>query len=151
MYEDWNDADQSEPVSSNSLGELEIPGHDGDSLGVDGAEVGVLEERDEVSLSGLLKGEHGWALEPELLLELVGDLADESLEGQLSDEQVSWLLVLPDLPEGDCSGFEAVGLLDAGGDGGRLPGDLLGNELLPGDLLGSGLPCSLFCSSHNSY
>jgi len=79
----------SEPVSSDSLGELEVSGHDGDSLGVDGAEVGVLEERDEVSLSGLLKGEHGRALEPELLLELVGDLADESLEGQLSDEQVS--------------------------------------------------------------
>ena len=83
------DADQSEPVSSDSLGELEISGHDGDSLGVDGAEVGVLEERDEVSLGGLLEGEDGRALEPELLLELVGDLADESLEGELSDEEVS--------------------------------------------------------------
>ena len=33
----------SESVSSNSLGELKISGHDGDSLGVDGAQVGVFE------------------------------------------------------------------------------------------------------------
>ena len=141
----WN---QSEPISSDSLGELEISGHDGDSLGVDGGKVGVLKEWNEVSLSSLLEGEDGRALESELLLELVGDLADESLEGEFSDEEVSWLLVLPDLSEGNCSGFEAVGLLDASGDGGRLPGDLLGNELLSGDLLGSGLSGSLFCAGH---
>ena len=41
-----------------------------------------------------------------------------------------------------------MGLLDAGGDGGRLSGDLLGNELLSGDLLGGGFPCGLFSSSH---
>ena len=83
------DADQSEPVSSDSLGELEISGHDGDSLGVDGGKVGVLEEGNEVSLSSLLEGEHGRALESELLLELVSDLSDQSLEGELSDQQVS--------------------------------------------------------------
>ena len=68
---------------------MKISGHDGDSLGVDGAEVGVLEEGDEVGLGGFLEGEHGGALEPQFLLELVGDLADESLEGKLSDEEVS--------------------------------------------------------------
>ena len=34
----------SESVSSDSLGELKVAGHDGDSLCVDGAKVGVLEE-----------------------------------------------------------------------------------------------------------
>jgi len=34
----------SESVSSDSLGELEVTGHDGNSLGVDGAQVGVFEE-----------------------------------------------------------------------------------------------------------
>ena len=48
---------KSESVSSNSLGELEVSGHDGDSLGVDGAEVGVLEEGDQVSFSGFLEGQ----------------------------------------------------------------------------------------------
>ena len=49
---------QSEPVSSDSLGELEIPGHDGHSLGVDGAQVSVLEQGNEVGLSGFLEGKH---------------------------------------------------------------------------------------------
>ena len=118
---------------------------------MDGAEVGVLEEGDEVGLGGFLEGEHGGALEPEFLLELVGDLADESLEGKLSDEEVSGLLVLPDFPEGNRSGFEAVGLLDAGGHGRGLPGDLLGDELLPRHLLGSRFPSGLLSSSHFYY
>ena len=116
---------------------MQVAGHDGDALGVDGAEVGVFEEGDEVGLSGFLEGEHGGALEAEFLLELVGDLADESLEGEFADEEVSALLVLPDLAESDGSGLEAVGLLHAGGDRGALAGDLLGHQLLAGHLLGS--------------
>ena len=50
---------KSEPVSSNSLGELEVSGHDGDSLGVDGAQVGVFEEGDEVGFGSLLEGKDG--------------------------------------------------------------------------------------------
>jgi hypothetical protein len=34
---------QSKSISSNSLGELKISGHDGDSLGMDSAQVGVFE------------------------------------------------------------------------------------------------------------
>ena len=49
----------SEPVSSDSLGELDVSGHDGDSLGVNGAQVGVLKERDEVGFSGFLESKHG--------------------------------------------------------------------------------------------
>ena len=103
---------------------------------MDGAEVGVLEQGDQVSFGSLLEGKHGRALEAELLLKLVSDLADESLEGKLADEEVGGFLVLPDLPEGDGSGLEAVGLLNTSGDGGGFPGDLLGNQLFPGHLLG---------------
>ena len=92
---------------------------------MDGAQVGVIEQGNQVGFGSLLKGKHGRALETELLLELVGDLADESLEGQLADEEIGGLLVLPDLPEGYGSGLEAVGLLDTGGDGSGFPGDLL--------------------------
>lgn len=75
-------------------------------------------------------------------------VSTESLEGELSDEQVGGLLVLPDFPEGDRSGSEPVGLFDAGGDWGSLSGDLLGNQLFPGHLLGCGFSCSLLCSGH---
>ena len=141
---------RSEPVSSDSLGELDVSGHDGDSLGVNGAQVGVFEEGDEVSLGSFLKGQNSGALESEFLLELVGDFSDESLEGKFSDEEVSWLLVFSDFSEGNCSGFESVGFLDTGGDGGALSGDFLGNQLFSGDLLSSALPCGLFSSSHKS-
>jgi len=40
---------------------------------VDGAEVGVLEESDQVGLSGLLQGKDGGALEAEIVLEVCGD------------------------------------------------------------------------------
>ena len=40
-------------------GELDVLGHDGDTLGVDSAEVGVLEQADQVSLTGLLECENG--------------------------------------------------------------------------------------------
>ena len=36
-------------------GQLDILGHDGDTLGVDSAQVGVLEQPDQVSLTGLLQ------------------------------------------------------------------------------------------------
>ena len=95
-----------------------------------------------------MEGQHSRALESQLLLELVCDFSDQSLEGELSDEEISGFLVFPDFSEGNCSGFEAVGFLDSSGDWGALSGDLLSHELLSGHLLGSGLPCSLFCSSH---
>ncbi len=40
--------------ASDSAGELDILGHDGDSLSVDGAQVGVFEEGDQVSFSSFL-------------------------------------------------------------------------------------------------
>ena len=55
---------------------------------MDGAQVGVLEQTHEVGLGGLLEGEDGGALEAQVALEILGDLADEALEGELTDEQV---------------------------------------------------------------
>ncbi len=49
---------------------------DSDTLGVDGAEVGVLEERDEVRLNRLLEGADGGALEAEVGLEVLSDFAN---------------------------------------------------------------------------
>ena len=43
------------PLSPDPPGQLDVLGHDGDPLGVDGAQVGVLEEADQVGLGSLLK------------------------------------------------------------------------------------------------
>ena len=118
--------------------------HDGNSLGVDGAEVGVLEESDHVGLSGLLKGEDGGGLESEVSLEVGSDFSDESLERKLSDKELGGFLVLSDHSQGDGSWSESVGLLHARDGGGGLLGGLgnhlswgLGSGVLSGGLLGS--------------
>ena len=70
---------------------------------MDGAQVGVLEETNQVSLAGLLKSHHSRTLEPQVSLEVLGNLTNKPLEGQLTDEQFSGLLV----PRGQgLSGFD---------------------------------------------
>ena len=44
----------SSTLTTDTTRQLNILGHDGDALGVDGTQVGVLEKTDEVSLGGLL-------------------------------------------------------------------------------------------------
>ncbi len=43
--------------TANAAGQLNVLGHDGDALGVDGAEVCVLEEADQVGFGGFLVGQ----------------------------------------------------------------------------------------------
>ena len=45
------------PLATDPPGQLDVLGHDGDPLGVDGAQVGVLEQADQVGLAGLLRGD----------------------------------------------------------------------------------------------
>jgi hypothetical protein len=60
-------------LSTETTSQLHVLGLDSDTLGVDGAQVGVLEERDEVSLGGFLKGHDGGRLEPQVGLEVLSD------------------------------------------------------------------------------
>ena len=112
---------------------------------MDGAEVGVLEEADEVSLSGLLESENRRALEAEVSLELLGNLANQALERELADEELSGLLVSPDLAESDGAWAVPVGLLDASRSGSVLSG-CLGGELLTRGLASCGFAGSLLCA-----
>jgi len=133
--------------ATDAAGELDVLGHDGDALGVDGAQVGVFEERDEVGLGSFLEGEDGGTLEAEVVLEVLGDLTDETLEGELAEQQVGGLLVAADLAESDSAGPVAVGLLDAAGGGGRFAGSL-GGELLAGGFASGRFTCGLLGTSH---
>ena len=42
-------------LSADTAGKLDVLGHDGHTLGMDGAQVGVLEQTDQVGLASLLK------------------------------------------------------------------------------------------------
>eukprot|EP00962_Isochrysis_galbana_P034821 scaffold11852_cov106-Isochrysis_galbana.AAC.2 len=87
------------PLATDAAGQLDVLGHDGDALGVDGAQVGVLEE------------------------------AHKALERELADQELGRLLVPADLTERDGAWAVAVGLLDAACGRGRLAGGLGGQLL----------------------
>ena len=139
-------------LSTDTAGKLDVLGHDGDTLGMDGAQVGVLKETNQVSLRGLLESHDSRGLETKVSLEVLGNLTDKALEGQLADEKLSGLLVATDLTEGDSAGAEAVGLLDATSGLGRLGlAGLLGGVRLAGSLTTGGLAGSLLGASHAYY
>ena len=99
--------------------QLDVLRHDGHPRGVDGRQVGVLEQADQVGLGRLLEGQDGGRLEAQVGLEVLRDFADQALEGQLADQQVGRLLVLADLTQGDGPRAVAVGLLDAALENGK--------------------------------
>ena len=75
--------------STDTAGELNVLGHDGNALCMDGTEVRVLEETHEVGLGSLLKGKDGRSLESKVTLKVLGNLTHKTLEGKLTNEEVS--------------------------------------------------------------
>ena len=134
-------------LSADTAGELDVLGHDGDTLGVDGAQVGVLEESYEVGFGSFLESHDGRALETQISLEVLGDFTDQALEGKLADEELSALLVTTDLTESYSTGPVSVGLLDTSCGRGGLA-SCLGGELLAWGLASCGLACGLLGTSH---
>ena len=133
--------------TTDAAGKLDVLGHDGDTLGVDGAEVGVLKETYEVSLRGFLEGHDSGGLETEVSLEVLGDFTDKTLEGELPDEELSALLVATDLTQSHSTGPVTMGLLDTSCSRGRFASSL-GGQLLAWGLASSGFASGLLGTSH---
>ena len=79
---------------------------------MDGTQVGVFKEANQVSLRGFLKGHDSRGLEAKISLEVLGNLTNEALERQLPDEEFSALLVTPDLTKGDSTRPVTMRLLE---------------------------------------
>src|SRR6184192_4168117 len=94
--------------STDSSCQLNVLWHDGDSLGVDGAQVRVFKERDEVGFSGFLEGSNGRALESQIGLVVLSNFSHQSLEREFANQKFSGLLVSSDFSQGDCSRSESV-------------------------------------------
>jgi hypothetical protein len=135
------------PLATDATGQLNVLRHDGHTLGVNGAEVGVLEKTDEVGLRRLLESGDGRALEAKVGLEVLGDLTDETLEGELAEEELGPLLVATNLTKSDGSRAVSVGLLHATSRGSGLAGSLGGESLARGLATGR-LSCGLFGTGH---
>ena len=124
------------PLTTNPPSQLNVLRHDGHTLGMNGAQVGVLEETNKVCLRSLLEGKDSMALETQIGLEVLCNFPNKPLEGQLPDQKLSTLLVLANLTEGNSSRAVTVGLLNSSSGGSRLTSSL-GGKLLPGSLSSS--------------
>ena len=68
---------------------------------MDGAQVGIFEQADEVGLDGFLKSTDGRGLEAEIGFEVLSDFTDQTLEGQFADQEFGGFLVATDFSESD--------------------------------------------------
>ena len=119
--------------TTDTASELNVFGHDGHTFGVDGAQVGIFEKTNQVSLGSFLESHDSGRLETKVGFEILSDLTHKPLERQLADEEFSALLVTTDLTEGNSSGPVPVGFLDTssgrGGFASSLGGELLARSL----------------------
>jgi len=74
---------------TDTTSQLNVLGHDRNTLGVNGAQICVLKEADKVSLRGLLQGKNSRTLEAKITLEILSNLTHKTLEGQLANEEIS--------------------------------------------------------------
>ena len=95
-------------LASDSSGQDEVLLHDGHSVGMDSAQVGVLEETNQVCFSCFLDSKQSLGLESDVRVNGFTDGSHESLEWSFLDEHVGGLLVSLDLSEGDCSWSESL-------------------------------------------
>lgn len=75
-------------LSSDSSSQLDVLNHNGDSLSMDSAEVGVFEQTNDVSFGGFLEGEDGLGLESDVSDDVGGEVSNNSLEWKLSDQKI---------------------------------------------------------------
>jgi len=67
--------------SSNTSGHLNVFRHDFDALGMNCTEIRIFKESDEISF---LKSQNSISLKPQVILEILSDFSDETLEGKLT-------------------------------------------------------------------
>jgi hypothetical protein len=75
----------------------------------------TLEQRDKVSLNGFLESTDGRRLESKIGLEVLGNFPNETLEGELADQELSRFLVTTDFTERNGTRAVTMGLLDTSG------------------------------------
>ncbi|GER42496.1 histone H3 [Striga asiatica] len=86
----------SSTLASNTPRQLDVLRHNRDPLGVNSAQIRVLEETHEVGLGRFLQSQDGVALKPQICLEILRNLTNQTLERELPDQELRALLVLSD-------------------------------------------------------
>ncbi|KAF4361928.1 hypothetical protein G4B88_024504 [Cannabis sativa] len=87
-------------LTADTTSQLNVLRHDRHSLGMDGTQIGVLEQTHQISFCSLLYGKNSVALKPQITkkaayLEVLSNFPNKALEWQFPDQELSALLVLP--------------------------------------------------------
>ena len=138
-------------IATNAARENHVLWHDRDPLGMDGAQVRVFKESDEVGFTRFLQSQNGRALETNVRLVVLSNFANKTLEGRHANEQVRALLVLANLAEGDGARAVAVGLFNPTGRRRMLLVGLERGQNLPGGLASGRLAGGLLGASHGVF
>lgn len=72
IYREKNKSSHLSTLASDTTGQLDVLRHDSHTLGMDSAQVRVLEKTNQVRLGGFLEGKNGRALEAQVLQVTVG-------------------------------------------------------------------------------
>jgi hypothetical protein len=88
---------------------------------MNGTQVGILEQPDQIRLRGLLQRQHRGTLEPQIRLKILRNLPHQTLERHLPDQQLGRLLVLANLPKRHSTRPVPVRLLHSARRRGRNP------------------------------
>merc|ERR1712001_585577 len=134
-------------LATDSSSQLNIPWHDSNSLGVNGAQVSVFKETNQVSLTSFLEGTNSGALEPEISFEVLSNFSHKTLEGQLADQQLSRFLVTTNFTKSHSTGTITMGFLYSPSGRGRFTGSL-GGQLFPGSFSSGRFTSILLCTGH---
>ena len=137
-------------LAADSARKLHVSRHDGHALGMNGAEVGVLEQPNQVSFCGLLQGSDGCRLEADVVVEGVRNLADQTLEWQFAQKQITGLLVSANFSQRNRSRAVAMRLLHASHAGCTLTRGL-GGEVLAGCFASMALSSRLLGACHDVF
>ena len=86
-------------------------------------------------------------LEAQISFEVLCNFSDQTLEGQLANQQLCWLLVPSDFTQSHSSRPVSVRLFHTTCGRGAFAGSLC-SQLLSGCLTSGRLSCSLLCTSH---
>ncbi|KYM95956.1 hypothetical protein ALC62_13404, partial [Cyphomyrmex costatus] len=134
-------------LSANTTCQLDILRHDSNSLSMNGAEIGVFKQTNEISLASLLQRHNSRALETKIRFEVLSNLTDETLERQFTDQQFSALLVATNFSKSHSSGPITMRLLHSA-SGRRALTSGFGRQLFSGSLASGRLACCLLSTSH---
>jgi hypothetical protein len=140
-------ASASSPLAANTARQLNVLGHDSNPLAMDGAEIGLLKQPNKVRLCAFLKSHKSMVPKQEIRPEVLSNLTHQPLERGFEDEELSPLLILPDLTQGHSAWAEVERLLDPSSARSGLACSL-GGQGLPRSLAASGLSRSLLRACH---